>query len=220
MNDTDRYSVAWDYGPAERQHIRDADRAADRPDDLSLEVDDGTITAAGTAETIRWLYDYLHHLKRAWRHEGEQWDADAAEEMAESLYEQVNGDLPEQQRNKEAMADGGAVGGGSERTPKWDETPVGGYPSRRSQTNGNGDAQTTEQLTAAQRALAIHEVADELDDIQGELPEAFDAPLERVERSLREAADAAARGFGEEHAIRFLMFDNIGLSPDGGTDDE
>ena len=111
---------------------------------------------------------------------------------------------------------------GPERTPEWDETPVGGYPSRRSQTNGDGgsDAQTAEQLTAAQRALAIHEVADELDDIQSELPDAFDAPLERVERSLREGADAAARGFDEEHAIRFLMFDNIGLNADGGSDDD
>jgi len=109
---------------------------------------------------------------------------------------------------------------GPERTPEWDETPVGGHPSRRGRTNGDGDgdAQTAEQLTAAQRALAIHEVADELDEIQSDLPEAFNAPLERVETSLREAADAARLGIGEEHAIRFLMFDNIGLN--GGSDDE
>jgi hypothetical protein len=115
-DDTDRHSVTWDYGPAEQQHIRDVNRAEDRPDTLALEVDGGTVTATGTAETIRWLYDYLHYLKRAWRHEGEQWDADAAEEMAESLYEQVDGDLPERQRTKEALTDGGTVEGGSEQS--------------------------------------------------------------------------------------------------------
>ena len=99
---------------------------------------------------------------------------------------------------------------GTERTPEWDETPVGGYPSAaRHQSDADGDVQT-----AALRALAIHEVADELDEIQSDLPEAFDEPLERIERSLREAADAARLGIDEEHAIRFLMFDNIGLSPD------
>ena len=106
-DETERYSVEWDYGPVEQQHIRDVNRAEDRPDGLTLEVDDGTVTATGTAETIRWLYDCLHHLKRAWRHEGEQWDADAAEDMAESLYEQVDGDLPERKRTKEALTDGG-----------------------------------------------------------------------------------------------------------------
>ena len=77
-----------------------------------------------------------------------------------------------------------------------------------------------DKQTAAQRASAIHGVADDLDDIQSELPNAFDAPLERIERSFREAADAAAHGVDEEHAIRFFMFDNIGLNPDGGTDDD
>jgi hypothetical protein len=100
-------AVSWEYGPAEQQHIRDANRADDCPDDLSLEVDDGTVTAEGSPETIRWLYDYLHYLKRAWRQEGEQWDADVAEEMAESLHDQVDGDLPERQRVKKAMTDGG-----------------------------------------------------------------------------------------------------------------
>jgi hypothetical protein len=96
----DTVSVSWDYGPVEQRHIRDANRAGDRPDDLSLEVDDGTVTATGSAETIRWVYDYLHYLKRAWRLEGEQWDADVAEEMAQTLWEQTDGDLPDRQRNK------------------------------------------------------------------------------------------------------------------------
>jgi len=98
---------------------------------------------------------------------------------------------------------------GIEQTPEWDETPVGGYPSAaRHQSDADGGQ------TPQQHAHAIHEVADELDEIQSDLPEAFDEPLERVERSLREAADAARLGIDEEHAIRFLMFDNIGLSPD------
>jgi len=104
---------------------------------------------------------------------------------------------------------------GTERTPEWDETPVGGYPSAaRHQSDADGGQ------TPQQHALAIHEVADELDDIQSDLPDAFEDPLERVETSLREAADAAARGFDEEAPIRFLMFDNIGLVTDGGTDDD
>jgi hypothetical protein len=112
---TDRYSVTWEYGSAKQQHIRDANRASDRPDDLSLDVDDGTITATGTPETIRWLYDHLHYLKRAWRQEGAQWDADVAEEMARELYEQVDDDLPERQRAKVAIPDGGADVSGAYR---------------------------------------------------------------------------------------------------------
>lgn len=106
-SDDTEYAVTWEYGPAEQQHIRDVNRAEDLPDDLELDVGDGQVTATGSPETIRWLYDYLHYLKRAWRAEGEQWDADIAEEMAESLYEQVDGDLPDRQRSKQALTDGG-----------------------------------------------------------------------------------------------------------------
>ena len=100
-------SVSWEYSPVVRQHIRDANRADDCPADLTFQVKKEAVIASGSLETIRWLYDYLHHLKRAWRHEGEQWDADAAEEMAVSLYEQVDGELPDRQRTKELMTDGG-----------------------------------------------------------------------------------------------------------------
>lgn len=100
MSDSGTVFFTWEYGPAEQQHIRDANRADDRPETLDLEVSDGSVTANGPPEAIRWLYDYLHHLKRAWRQEGEQWDADAAESMAEALWEEVGGDLPEQQRTR------------------------------------------------------------------------------------------------------------------------
>jgi hypothetical protein len=117
-DDTNR-SVIWEYGPIEQQHIRDANRADDRPDDLTFDVEGGEVIATGSEQSIRWLYDYLHDLKRAWRNEGEQWDADAAEEMAKSLYEQFDGNLPEQQRNKKAMTDGGHCSSGIERTECW-----------------------------------------------------------------------------------------------------
>lgn len=83
------------------QHIRDAKNADDWPDDELHEVvlHPDEITIEGTLTGIRWLYDYLEHLKRAWRAEGEQWDADVAEEMATVLYDSVD-DLPERQRQK------------------------------------------------------------------------------------------------------------------------
>lgn len=112
-NDTEQ-SVTWEYGPIEQQHIRDANRADDCPEDLTFEVANGRVTATGTVESIRWLYDYLIYLQRAWRNEGEQWDADSAEEMADSLYEQVEGDLPDRQRPKQAMTDGGSGSDGTE----------------------------------------------------------------------------------------------------------
>lgn len=103
MSDTNHIFVTWEHGSFQGQHIRDANSAEDKPDDLSLTVEDAEITAEGSPETIRWLYDYLHWLKRAWRQEGEQWDADTAEEMAETLYEQVGDDLPDRQRSKEVV---------------------------------------------------------------------------------------------------------------------
>jgi len=78
------------------------------------------------------------------------------------------------------------------------------------QTNG-GNKTTPEQTVAAEHAAAIQTVADDLDDLQIDLPDDFHEPLELVEASLREAADAARHGIDEEHAIRFLMFENLGL---------
>jgi plasmid stabilization system protein ParE len=123
----ERVSVEWEYGTFKQQHIRDANRAGDCPDGLAFDVQDSRIRASGSAEDIRWLYDFLHHLKRAWRHEGEQWDADAAEEMAESVYEQVD-DLPERQRNKKALTDGG-------QTERADPRPL--HDVWRSRANDN-----------------------------------------------------------------------------------
>jgi len=111
-------SVSWEYSPVVRQHIHDANRADDYPADLTFQVKKEAVIASGSLETIRWLYDYLHYLKRAWRHEGEQWDADAAEEMAVSLYEQVDGELPDRQRTKELMTDGGTNTAGTDRSDR------------------------------------------------------------------------------------------------------
>jgi len=79
------------------QHIRDAQRCNDWPGDELHEVvlDPDDITLEGTPEGFRWLYDYLHYLKRAWRMDGEQTDADVAESMAEVLYEFVD-DMPDE----------------------------------------------------------------------------------------------------------------------------
>jgi len=83
-----------------KQHIRDAQNADDWPEDELHEVlvDPDEITVEGTPEGIRWLYDMLHQLKRDWRQEGEQWDADVAEDMAETIWTAVDGELPDQQR--------------------------------------------------------------------------------------------------------------------------
>jgi hypothetical protein len=68
-----------------------------------------------------------------------------------------------------------------------------------------------DQKIAAQRAHAIQALADDLEELRRELPEEFDEPFAVLELALREAADAAARGIDDEHAISWLMFDNIGL---------
>jgi hypothetical protein len=102
-----RLTVEWGYGMFTQQHIRDANRAVDCPDGLEFDVGDEVLYATGTPGQIRWLYDYLEYLKRAWRQEGEQWDADEAENMAQVLWEQVGDELPDQQRANEVMTDGG-----------------------------------------------------------------------------------------------------------------
>lgn len=93
------------------QHIRDAQNADDWPEDELHEVllDPDEITVEGTPEGIRWLYDILHQFKRDWRQEGEQWDADVAEDMAETIWTAVDGELPDQQRPRR-LSDGGQSG--------------------------------------------------------------------------------------------------------------
>jgi len=68
-----------------------------------------------------------------------------------------------------------------------------------------------EQNLAEQPARDIQALADDLEELRRELPEEFDEPFAVLELALREAADAVARGIDDEHAIRYLMFDNIGL---------
>jgi hypothetical protein len=89
--------IEFERTPWTEQHITDAKNADDWPGDELHEVviDPDEITLEGTPEGFRWLYDYLHYLKRAWRMEGEQTDADVAESMAEVLYELVD-DLPDE----------------------------------------------------------------------------------------------------------------------------
>jgi hypothetical protein len=87
------------------QHIRDAKNADDCPSDELHEVvlDPDEITVEGTPAGLRWLYDYLHYLKRAWRLEGEQTDADVAQSMAEVLYGSADGLADDRQRPKEVL---------------------------------------------------------------------------------------------------------------------
>lgn len=95
------HQLTFERDSITEQHIRDAQNADDWPDGELHEVtlDPGEMTVEGTPEGVRWLYDYLRYLVDAWRQEGEQWDADVAEEMAEQVWESVD-DLPDQQRNR------------------------------------------------------------------------------------------------------------------------
>ena len=74
---TQIYQIGFDRTTYTEQHIRDAQNADDWPEDelQTVEVEPDEITVEGTPEGMRWLYDYFHHLKRAWRLEGEQTDA-------------------------------------------------------------------------------------------------------------------------------------------------
>lgn len=96
------HQVTFERDSITEQHMRDAQRADDWPGGELHEVvvDPSEITVEGTPEGIRWLYDYFGYLVRAWRQEGEQWDAGVAEEMADTLWEAVDGDFPERQRNR------------------------------------------------------------------------------------------------------------------------
>lgn len=102
QSEAEIHQITFDRDSLTEQHIRDAQNADDFPVEVLHEVvlDPTEITVEGTPEGIRWLYDYLHYLKREWRAEGEQWDADAAEDMAKSVWEQTDGELPDQQRNR------------------------------------------------------------------------------------------------------------------------
>lgn len=100
---TQNYQITYEHTTHVQQHVRDANSADDCPDELCFEVEDHEVTVSGTAEAMRWFYDYLEYLKRAWRQEGEQWDADEAEEMANELWEELGDDLPEQQRTRKVQ---------------------------------------------------------------------------------------------------------------------
>ena len=97
--------LEFERTPLTEQHVRDAKHADDWPDGELHEVvlDPDEITIEGTPDGIRWFYDFLHHLKRAWRQEGEQWSAGAAEEMAEAVYAQVDEFPSERQRPKQVL---------------------------------------------------------------------------------------------------------------------
>jgi len=88
-----------------QQHITDAQNAEDWPagEIHEVVVHPDEITIEGTPNGIRWLYDFLHHLKRAWRAEGEQWCADIAEDMARKIWDLTDGDLPDRQRTKQMI---------------------------------------------------------------------------------------------------------------------
>ena len=89
--------------PIREQHIDSALRADDLPGDLTIVRDrPDEIIAETSAESMRWLYDYLVDTKRYWRSEGQQWDADVAEEMERSLYEQAGEEMSDR-RQRRAM---------------------------------------------------------------------------------------------------------------------
>jgi hypothetical protein len=93
------YQVSFEKDTMTSQHLRDAKQSDDWPsDDLRhVTIDTDKLTANGTAKGMRWLYDRLTDLCRAWRAEGEQWDADVAEDMAHTVWETVD-EMPDRQR--------------------------------------------------------------------------------------------------------------------------
>jgi len=102
---TEIYQINFDRTPMTEQHMRDAQNADDWPEGElhTVKIEPDKITVEGTPEGIRWVYDYLHYLKRAWRLEGEQTDADKAEEMAKTIWELTDGELPERQRPRQHL---------------------------------------------------------------------------------------------------------------------
>jgi len=102
---TEIQQLTFDRDSLTEQHIRDAQNAEDWPkDDLQrVTIQPKEITIEGTPTGLRWLYDYLNYLKRAWRSDGEQFDADAAEEMAEQVWNETNGELPDRKRPRKQL---------------------------------------------------------------------------------------------------------------------
>jgi len=102
---TEIYQIRFDRTPWTEQHMRDAQNAEDWPEDTlqKVTIEPDTIVVEGTPEGMRWLYDLLHHLKRAWRIEGEQTDADKAEAMAQKVWNETDGELPDQQRPRKHL---------------------------------------------------------------------------------------------------------------------
>jgi len=105
MTMTEVLQVTFNRHPLSEQHVRDTKNAQDFPADELHEVvvDPGEITVEGTPAGMRWFYDFMDHLVRAWRLEGEQWDADHAEDMADRVWEQFGDRLPDQQRAKKVL---------------------------------------------------------------------------------------------------------------------
>jgi len=71
--------------------ITDAQNADDWPTDGLHEVvlDPDEITIEGTPEGIRWLYDWLHWAKRAYRQEEALFDAGECQSLARAIYDAV-----------------------------------------------------------------------------------------------------------------------------------
>jgi len=97
--------VDFEQDPIYKQHLRDAKNAEDFPEDgfHSVVLEPGELTVEATPEAMRWFYDYLQHLIRAWRLEGEQWDARAASEMASKVWHEHGDHLPDQQRARQII---------------------------------------------------------------------------------------------------------------------
>lgn len=102
QSDAGIHHITFKRGDIRENIMRDAKNADDWPAGRIHEVvvDPGEITVEGTPEGIRWLYDWLHWAKRAHRLEDARWEADECEAMAEIIWEAVDGDLPQRQRNR------------------------------------------------------------------------------------------------------------------------
>jgi len=102
---TEVLHITYKRDPIRHSIIQDAQNADDFPEgDLhEVVIDPDEITVEGTPEGIRWLYVWLHWAKRAHRQEELIQHAQVCEEMAEIIWEAVDGDLSDRQRARRML---------------------------------------------------------------------------------------------------------------------
>lgn len=94
------HHITFKRGDIKESVIEDAQRADDWPDSKlhGVVVHPDEITVEGTPDGIRWLFDWFNWAADAHRAEGGQWHGDVCESMANTIWEAVDGDLPDRQR--------------------------------------------------------------------------------------------------------------------------